>query len=424
MASYDIPDSVNPPKRKYSVAQAIQDIMNKNVSGAMMKTTSDQYRSAAGIKSPSGIKISSGTSKNAINMGKISQAAKTIGQNAKQLTPFLSNIANSFKSAPMPKMGTMNSSPTLSTVDFSNERNDITSSANAANKATDRNVDPNTAEAIKLYRRGNTAHELSDVNSKENNTNIGIKNQQAMTDYQVQAGNNDTVDEYNKSLLERDIANQREHSANIANAGDKLTLIGNENQKAKVENQKVQVLSGMFNRSGVLTRNNSVRQSWKDMGLDDPLGREYSDLEKKAYGGEMGGPGDGMRNLPDATRNVIPTNGARPTRGPLSDGELTALAHQFRGWKHPHNGEAGVSYVSQFDPIYNGTATLKPEEATQVNQYMNRSPWYQKLWEAMPNIGVVGKSGSSALPADSKLATRKFGYGGSMGKKKMIKLAC
>lgn len=261
MASYDIPENGKPPKRRYSLAQALQD-MQHNTNADMMQKSGDQMKARL---APTTAGVPAKAPRKPMDFTKLKKIGGEVAARVNNLAPYYSNIVNSFKKAPMPIKGVMNTSPTLSTVDYSNERNDVYRNATAADRNTERNVDPNTAEAVKLYRKGTTFHDISSINDRQNQTNLGIKNQQAMLDYQNSVSNNAKTDDYNQSLVERDIANQRESSANFANAGDKITLIRNENQKAQVEMDKAKVLSSMYQRSGVLDRNKVIKQMYPDL---------------------------------------------------------------------------------------------------------------------------------------------------------------
>ncbi len=212
---------------------------------------------------------------------------------ANAMAPFMSNIVNSFRKPPKPVPGQSFAYSPLQRVNFSDEKEKISSVYQAANKSAERTVDGNTAEAIKAFNRGEEISKLSAVNEKETNVNIGISNQQAGMDQQTSNMNTALRNKYNDELVERGIAKQRESSANWANAGDKLMMIKNEKSKEATELAKARVLAtGLYGKSGVLDRS---RKRMKEKGEPDPLGMNYSDLEeskekdKKALGGIVRG---------------------------------------------------------------------------------------------------------------------------------------
>jgi hypothetical protein len=81
---------------------------------------------------------------------------------------------------------------------------------------------------------------------------------------------------------------------------------------------------------------------------------------------------------------------------PLSEAELSALAHQFRG-----KGSGKTSYVKQHDNIKNELGYLTPREQAQLQTYMDSRTGPQVLWESMPNF--LSGSGAAALPGKSRL---------------------
>lgn len=202
---------------------------------------------------------------------------------ANELAPFATNIVNAFRRPPMPNRGVANPYVTLNKVNLDGERQAVNRDIEAANRNTERNIDANSAEAIKAFNRGTKFERLSAISDKETNANVQIGSTQAQLDAATAAANNEKTDEYNRSLVERRMAQQREQSGNLANAGDKLMMIRNEREKGRVELQKANVLAtGLYGKSGVLDR---VRRRLKDDGQTDPLGKDFTDL--KAYGGML-----------------------------------------------------------------------------------------------------------------------------------------
>lgn len=222
---------------------------------------------------------------------------KRLSKGAESITPFISNIVNSTRKAPKPNSPILDGFTSLKRIDLSDERNQVRRTIDAANKATERNVDSNTAEAIKAFNRGQEFDRLSSINERETNTNVNIGNTQSMMDAQVRGMNTERLNDFQTARTAAAIADQREQSANLANAGDKMVLMGNEKRKAKVQSEKIKVLSSLFSKSGVLSRQ---AREWKKMGVEDPLGMDYNYAENdddytkrtkdnKAYGGMLRG---------------------------------------------------------------------------------------------------------------------------------------
>lgn len=192
--------------------------------------------------------------------------------------PFASNVVNSFRKPPMPIEPVYNPMVTLNKVNYDNERNAASREINAANVDAERTVSGNTAQAIKLYNLGNKLNAFSNINEKESNANTQIGNTQAMINAQITAGNNAKKDEFNNSLVERQIAQQTQQAANLANFSDKYVGMQNEKEKAKVDIEKTKVLSSPYMRSGVFQAQARI---WKQQGVPDPLGRNYDYLDDK-----------------------------------------------------------------------------------------------------------------------------------------------
>lgn len=81
---------------------------------------------------------------------------------------------------------------------------------------------------------------------------------------------------------------------------------------------------------------------------------------------------------------------------PLSEEELAALAHQFRG-----SGSDRSRYIRQHDGIKNELGFLTPREQAQLKKYTDSRSTLESLYEAMPNL--LGGSGAAGLPSKSRL---------------------
>jgi hypothetical protein len=163
---------------------------------------------------------------------------------ANKVAPYASNIINSFRKPPKPITPVLDGGVALQRADFSNDKAMVERGVRGANMAADKNLDENTGTAVKMSILASRFNQLSDVNSKERNANIGIGNEEAKIAAQVASGNTSKRDGYNNSLVERGVAIQRESSANIANVGDKIVAIQNEKSKKDLELKKQAILMG------------------------------------------------------------------------------------------------------------------------------------------------------------------------------------
>lgn len=197
----------------------------------------------------------------------------TIGN---KIAPYISNITNAFRTPPRPSQPIMDPYVTLAKSNLTGERNQSLVDEHTYDRSVNNNVQGNTGEALKLYNKGRGFTERSAINQRENENNIGITNMQARLDTDINVRNTDKRNDFLKENTARDIAEQRTQSENVANAGDKAVEIRDENEKARVNLAQANVLASEFKNSGVLDR---ARAYMKKQGLEDPLGKQYKDLD-------------------------------------------------------------------------------------------------------------------------------------------------
>lgn len=181
------------------------------------------------------------------------------GEKVKSMAPYASNLINSFRTPPKPIRPTMDSMVSAQHVNMDNDRNMVSRVARGANANADATLDENTSQAVKQYNRATEINSLSAVNEKERNTNIQIDNDNARLNATISASNNAKWDGYNAAKVERGVAQQREQSANIANAGDKYVGIQNEKAKQEVDLEKQRILA-TTDIYGTYGRNLSVEE--------------------------------------------------------------------------------------------------------------------------------------------------------------------
>jgi hypothetical protein len=195
----------------------------------------------------------------------------------KGIAPFASNIVNAFRTPPQPPMPHLDNLVTLRSPSFNDERNQVERNTNADAEAAARGVDGNTGARIRLFALGQKLDRLSSVNERDKNMQLQTQNEQSRINAGLNAGNNRKLDEYDQQQVERRIAQQQQQSANLSNFSDKYIGIQNENEKRRVDLEKTKTMSTLFGRSGVGDRE---RKTLRDMGVDDPLGMNYSDVKR------------------------------------------------------------------------------------------------------------------------------------------------
>lgn len=205
-----------------------------------------------------------------------------LSQGLDNVMPYASNILNSFKTPPRPALPTTDNYVSLQTPSFANDRNEAARNINADTENAARAVDGQTGAKIRMYGLSTKLDRFSTINQQEHNTRTGILNEQAKINAGVNARNNEKTDQYNRDLTERDLAIQRERSANFANLSDKYIAIGNEKRKQQVDLEKTKTMAQIFTGSGV---NGRLRKLLKESGVPDPEGKDYKDV--KATGGSV-----------------------------------------------------------------------------------------------------------------------------------------
>jgi hypothetical protein len=200
----------------------------------------------------------------------------------KDLIPFGSNIINSLRKPPMPtRPGTL-APVQLSKVSYANERTEADRLVRGADLGAEKTLDGNTAASVRAGNLSQKFRMYSDSYSRENNENTDIANKQTLVNSNISEKNTRANDYYNQQKVERQIAQQGQQSANIANAADKYTALENEKGKRELEAKNFAITSKVFENSGVLKR---LMKKLQDEGIDDPSNtkRKYGGKLKRAY---------------------------------------------------------------------------------------------------------------------------------------------
>lgn len=211
---------------------------------------------------------------------KIGAITSKVGETLNNATPYVSNIAQAFRKAPMPHRGRSISATPLTQVSLEAERNAINQATRNTDLIGDMNLDANTAASVRGSNLATRLKALGDSYSREAQMNVAQNARQAQMNLQVDSYNAAKSDEYGDALVERQIAQQRQAGQNLANFADKRVASMNEKATRDLDLQKFKVLSRMYKDSGVMDR------FIKEMGgSEKALG-----IEKKALGGPIGDP--------------------------------------------------------------------------------------------------------------------------------------
>lgn len=210
--------------------------------------------------------------------------------NAGEVLPYASNIANSFRRPPMPFQPQLVNPQQLSPINLSNARNTISRSVRAQDLNADRALNSNAAVAARSANLAKEMEGTSQVSEQEAFLNSRQKAEQAGMNLNVDTMNATAMNRYRESLVDRNIAQQREQSQNLSNASDKMVGQINERRKAQLDLQKMNTLSQMWQSSGVYDR---MLGKMKDRGITDPtgilrqMGMEQDGNSTNAYGGTL-----------------------------------------------------------------------------------------------------------------------------------------
>lgn len=213
-------------------------------------------------------------------LGVASRAGSTI-------VPYASNIANSFRTPPLPSAPQLVNPVTMSRIDLSNARNQILRQTRAQDLNADRALNPQAAAAVRNANLAKSIEGTSQVSEQEAFLNSRQKAEAAGMNLNVDTMNATAMNRWNDAILERNMANQRAQSGNLANASDKYIAQENEDRKAQLDMQKMNVLSQMWKSSGVYDR---MLKKMADQGNTDPL-----DIETQMGMHALGGYTKGRR---------------------------------------------------------------------------------------------------------------------------------
>jgi hypothetical protein len=220
--------------------------------------------------------IGSGTGRKKFPWQKVFSTAEQ-GTNA--VMPYLSNIVNSFRKPPMPAAPKTVGYVTPRRVNYSDQMAEADRQVRGANLGADQSLDENTAAAVKMGNLTQGIRAKNSISTAEANTNAQLAAQTDQLNAGINLQNTGMQNGYQQELVDRQIAQQREQSQNIANATDKYIASENEKAKADLDLQKLNVYKQLWQNSGVYDR---LLGTMKQQGINLP---GITDEDKKANGG-------------------------------------------------------------------------------------------------------------------------------------------
>jgi hypothetical protein len=218
---------------------------------------------------------------------------------ATDVVPYISNIVNSFRKPPMIKNPNTVSKPTAVRINLDSTRNEVRRKLRSSDLAASRTLDENSAAAVRAGNMAIGLNQLGQVNESEANANAQLAGQNRQMGLQTDMYNSSVMNKYNDDVVNRGLAETRFQQQNIADAADKFMGQTAQRDVAKLDKEKAQIYSTMFENSGVWNRE---IERLKKMGIDvSKYGMKMygGKMKKYADGGDMmTGPGDPPTRVP------------------------------------------------------------------------------------------------------------------------------
>lgn len=207
---------------------------------------------------------------------------------ASDIVPYVSNIANSLRRPPRPKAPNLVGGVTLSNPSLASERTDINRQVQGLTKSFDTSLDANAAAASKIGANIQGLRAVGQSYEKEANMKTNVGNSQAQINANIDALNAGKMDQYGRDKVEMQIAHQREQSENISNAADKYVQGEYRSDMMDLDKTKFGILSQAYSNSGVTNRlvNRILGKSQDYVPTDDETQKVVSG-SSNMYGGKL-----------------------------------------------------------------------------------------------------------------------------------------
>lgn len=356
------------------------------------------------------------------------------------VTPYISNIINSFRKPPAPKMGRKLNPVSLKRVDGSLERDNIDRSVRSNNLALDNAVDGQTGAAIKGANLAQGYLAKNQSYNSERQANSQIANQEASMNLSVDNINASKEDKYNDEGIGMKMAYQREQSQNIANATDKRIADMNNRDARQLEGQKFNVLSKMYTNGIVERLTKKVLN--KDGDLTEEDYNKALGLSQKAFGGKLrsvyamggtlgGDPGDDKKPVKQVYKTQAEVDAANAQARNFSKRHNLMYADEAWVAKKPGDPVVGYTDINTGKP-YDGRYT-KPMPKSMIKPLPDNvtklewnSEWQMPYYlDDMGDINYVDRhhynspkfltsKADQQKVFDARSSTAKLGLGGPL----------
>ncbi len=169
------------------------------------------------------------------------------------IAPYASNIINSFRRAPRPTVPRPYQYNRLTPVSYGASRAEAERAVYGANQGLNA-LGENAATAVRTANLTQGIRSVNQINEAEANENAQISNRVGVVNTQIANSNIDNLNRFDDMNVNAQMIDVQQQSANMANAADKYIAIRNQQRLADLEGQKFQVLSKLYEDSGVLRR--------------------------------------------------------------------------------------------------------------------------------------------------------------------------
>ena len=207
--------------------------------------------------------------------------------------PYLSNILNSFRQPAAVPSPIYENQIQLERQNMDSDRNEVRRGMNTTFRSLDNSMDAQTAGLMKLGALGQSVNQLSAINQNERNTNIGIANQEATINRQVNSSNANRLAAFNAEQAARKNTLTSARSENIANAVGKYMGMQDQKNAYNMENFKAQLEFskdeyGTLGRSSIDEELKKYKDEQKTF-LDKLKAKKPGELTEKKWGGYTAG---------------------------------------------------------------------------------------------------------------------------------------
>lgn len=206
---------------------------------------------------------------------------KSLPAAADKMTPYISNLANSFRTMPDVPKPTYDKPVTLAKYDMSAQEQEARRQGRSADMAADQTLDANSAAAARAANLTGKIRAINDVKGQEQNANTNVANQQAQMNAQIASRNNSKTDQYKANLVDREIAQSSFRQQNLVNVLDKAEMAKMDDKRETLDQQKFSIMADAFGGSGVAQRHTD--RLFEQAAGDSKMAASYARTFPKEY---------------------------------------------------------------------------------------------------------------------------------------------